>query len=172
MATLDDIEWAEADPFTSREMIGAFERKLGITFPDDYKAFAQKYAGGMPRSFADFDFVLDGQPFNAAVGVFLAYQTWDDWPETETIQWVHEHGDGLPERFVPITSGGGSDYVGYDFKSTPPKLAFWKFGVDEPVVIADTFTDFLAMLYDEHSRGGHEQASSGSGEPNVPTNGA
>ena len=41
-----------------------------------------------PRSFSDFDFVLDGQPFYAAVGIFLAYQTWADFPETETIQWV------------------------------------------------------------------------------------
>ncbi len=149
MTRLKDIEWMEDVPPTSLETINSFERTLGITFPDDYKAFALKHAGGVPRSFADFDFVLDGQPLYAAVGVFLGYQVWDDWPETETIQWVQEHVDGLPDRFVPVTSGGGSDYVGYDFRFAPPKLAFWMFGMDAPVVIADTFADFLAMLYDE-----------------------
>lgn len=149
MAKLEEIQWAEDVPPTTLETIGQFERKLGISFPDDYKAFAQKYAGGTPRTFSDFDFILDGQPFFAAVGAFLAFQTWDDWPETEAVQWVQENVEGLPPHFVPISSGGGSDLVGYDFRYAPPKIAFWMFGVEEPVVIAETFTEFLNMLYDE-----------------------
>jgi hypothetical protein len=75
-------------------------------------------------SFPDFDFVLDGRPFYAAVGVFRVFECWGDWPETETLPWMHENLDELPQGFVPITSGGGSDCVGYDFTYTPPKIAF------------------------------------------------
>ena len=160
MARLEDITWAKEISPTNLETIRVFEHQAGITFPDDYKAFAQKYAGGAPRSFDSFKFVLEGHPFFAGVGVFLAYRTdggsggeLDDYGleegETETIQWVYENVEGLPESFVPITSGGGSDVTGYYFKHQPPKIAFWKFGVDEPVVIADSFTDFLEMLYDD-----------------------
>jgi len=155
MARIEDITWAKEIPPTGLDLIGDFERQLGITFPDDYKEFAQQYAGGKPRSFSDFDFILEGRPFYASVGVFLAYQpaadVYTEEEDTDTVQWQYENVEFLPDKFVPITSGGGSDCTGFYFKYAPPKIAFWKFGLDdtEPVVIADSFTDFLAMLYDD-----------------------
>ena len=155
MAKLADIRWAEAVPPTSLEVIRQFERKLGITFPDDYKSFAQKYAGGRPRSFSDFDLSWTERFSTRPWVSSYPFKSLVIGRKRKRSRGCMEHVNGLPERFVPITSGGGSDCVGYDFRYTPPKVAFWMFGVDEPDVIADSFTEFVDMLYDE-TTGRHE----------------
>ncbi|WP_310484915.1 SMI1/KNR4 family protein [Chamaesiphon sp. VAR_48_metabat_403] len=145
MSDINTIEWADIPLGTTNNCINLVERELGIRFPSDYRDFALKFAGAKPISKADFDLMINDVCFNAEVGLFLSF----NYDDSENVLLCKQEIEDLPDSLVPITSGGGSDCVCFDYQedNTEPTIVFWKFGLDEPVRFAKNFTDFINLLY-------------------------
>lgn len=132
----------------SIEEIRDLEQQLDVTFPEDYVAFAMKYAGSSDPVRSDY-YVADFG--GAAFGVLFDIVPGET--ETEHIrfevpsQWFR---GALPRKVVPIIRGGGPDLVCIDCREPKPKIVFSYPGIrpegEEVVPLADSFIEFLGML--------------------------
>lgn len=102
------------------------ERALGITFPDDYRAWLSSVNG------------LEG--FFGPVYVAL-------WPLAQVVEMTAAyHLDHDLPGAVVIGSDGGGEAVVYDFRDAPPRLALANFvsaGWHEAIQQAGSFSEFM-----------------------------
>jgi len=128
--------------------IRALERLLNVTFPQDYIEFALRYAGSIEPSRCTFDVPGD------VTGYFgILFDIVPDKGNTEYVQFdVPDLWDSgvLPPQVVPIIRGGGADEVCLDCRGDAAKVLYYDTGLSpesgDLVPLANTFTDFLAML--------------------------
>jgi cell wall assembly regulator SMI1 len=145
----DQFSWFfEPSPATTEE-IAAVEAATGHRLPDDYRAFAQRFAGGWPNeggfSFSDQKI----STFHACVGVFLNLKATDEY----SILRVLESTEAFPHALIPVAEDGGGNHVCLDYRQSPdPTISFWHHGrrgfTDEVSHICETFTAFVDMLHE------------------------
>lgn len=108
------------------EAIRDAEGRLGIRFPDDYRAFVAGQNGGEER-FGE---------------VFLMLSAVETLAE---INEAYDHLDRLP-GFVIFGSDGGGELFGFDFRKDPPKVVMVNTvseGWQEANPQAPSFSDFI-----------------------------
>jgi len=128
------------------------EEVLGVRFPADYRAVLQAHQGQMPEP-SDFKVGRGNDVLSC-----LLHAT----PSVRDNQYHLLSGyeiirDYLPPTVFPIaeTPGGNKICLDYRTSSDAPVIIHWNHELDEDqaiTLLAPSFTDFLAKLYDlDHS---------------------
>lgn len=144
----NSLTW-RSQTFPASELeICAFEKRLGLRFPDDYREFVQKFGGGTPIECC-FEF-LDAElgTFHAGVGMFLSPVAEG---ERSIATWM-TMTEEFPRRLVPISLDGGGNHLCLDYRSREiPVIGYWhheRRGVsDEISFVASTFSELIGLLH-------------------------
>lgn len=136
----------------SREEILLFEKKIGLSFPKDYKDFLVKYNGGIPSP-ANFDF-YDKSDASTIRSFFLITK---DRNNPESIDWTLRLYDGrLPTHFLPVASDLGDNLILLDCSVEARGVFFWDHEeeadedeeptMDNMYYLSKSFENFLLCL--------------------------
>jgi hypothetical protein len=149
MPRADEFDWFLEPVATDEDSVHNVEQKLGVTFPADYRAFVLRYSEGSPASHTDFDFADGDGIFTAALDQFLGMR-----PESELYvpRWTAILNERIANGIVPFALAAGGDYLCFDFRASVarPTVIYFHHGREglsnQYSHVADTFSDFLAML--------------------------
>ncbi len=141
------------------EDIAIFERDFNIRLPDDYRAFLLQNNGGRPEEDWCFDFVEVGRTevTGSCVSDFYALDP-DEvmrWHDLRRARFAQIDSQKLPDGLLIIAVDPGGNYICMSvaeedyghvvFANHELEVSETGYHVVSPV--ADSFTDFLDMLY-------------------------
>jgi len=153
------MEMRKPGPMLTKQELVDFEAQFGIALPDDYKAFMLVYNGGKPPANTVFDFndIVYGPSGTTLRELMVIYQAeeagkYDDL--RKAYRTVVESGE-VPPCLLPI---GSDDYGNVILLAVSGddsgKVVFGNHELEDPETgflvmspVADSFTDFLNMLY-------------------------
>jgi cell wall assembly regulator SMI1 len=131
----------------------AAEKRLGLTFPEEYRAFLLKHNGGRPTP-REFNFLdPDGVPSNSLINFFLAI--YDGTIDNLEISYrTFTLKERMPANIVPIANDPFGNQICISVAGEDiGKVYFWDHErePDEPSyenlsLIADSFNEFLSRL--------------------------
>ncbi|WNG36058.1 SMI1/KNR4 family protein [Archangium violaceum] len=135
--------WQEPHPATLDE-IELLERQWDVQFPEEYKKVVSLHQGMTPEPCV-FDVGRGTDVFNTLL-TLCEDERWRVYSVRGTYQALKPH---VPPGIYPFGDTPGGQYVCFDYRTTPkqPKIVLVTVETDiHP--IADSFSDFLAMLHD------------------------
>lgn len=131
---MSEQSWKYVKPLQDDNSVGEFELAHGFRFPDDLKAVILKNNGGRPP-LKRYDLRGEkGKEFKT----LLSFNHTD----VETIYKAYPL-DSTDKSLVPFASDPSGNY----FVIHCGKVALWDHERDKVILIADTFSEFLSMLY-------------------------
>ena len=146
---MKDIRWENAEEKREdlNDLLPCIEKMFRVTLPEDYTTCAIENGGGSPVP-SRFD-VRDET--GKAITKLLSLD-----PRSKDFFWRHFtaagwHSSGGHRGPCPIAQDEEGNYICLDYtRGTPPRILYATPGIKRPrrrVVIADSFTAFLDMLY-------------------------
>ena len=146
-----NIEWEVFDSPVNRNTVTEVENLLQVRFPEDFIIYAQQYHGGFPDK-TEFNFTnVDGTKGLSGFDELLSFNT-------QRSNYIVEIYNSLsqsyfPKGIIPFGGEASGNYVCFDYRNNPAKpfIVLWQHDkhVSESVIyVADSFTDFLQMLYE------------------------
>lgn len=154
MANFPHIDPVEAA--VSEDAIAAFEQRIGVPLPDDYRSFMLAHNGGKPsrKAFVYKDF--SGPYTDSAVRYFFAFTSNQD-KSIRGNYGIYVGGSRVPRDLVPIATDEGGNLVCIAVKGpNVGKIYFWdheeeaeegqQASYDNLYLVADSFNEFLENL--------------------------
>jgi len=141
----EDYVWDKYIPLTGLE-IEKVESSLNVQFPDDYKSVVIKHQGQTPVQCC---FKVNDN----YIVVFNTLFHFND-GESKTYNIIKNNNiasEFLPEMIIPFADTAGDDFVCFDYRSGEVKVVFAsheRSGEEAIIPIANSFTEFLSMLYE------------------------
>ncbi|MDF2934934.1 MAG: hypothetical protein K0Q90_307 [Paenibacillaceae bacterium] len=133
------IKWRMTDGPLEASVIEAVEKRLGVIFPEDYKACVRLHNGGYPRpdSFGGED--GDSMVFNNLISFTSSYLNMG--------MFVEEFKE---DRILPFARDPFGGHICFDYRHTEqnPTVVFWDHeeGEDFLEPVCETFTALLEQL--------------------------
>lgn len=145
------LSWKHCEPPVDDSVVDDLERKLGVTFPQDFRDVMKLCHGGTPIERSDFEYP---HPRYGPVGVCLGALLTLHRTGAGSILGIMEslsHDDQLPAGLIPFADDGGGDYMCLDYReaSDAPRVAYWaheRGKHDSVFPLADSFREFLDSL--------------------------
>jgi hypothetical protein len=139
---MDNSIWRFVKPLHDEHSISEMEEMIGAKFPEDYVACVKQYnraypsikvfrtAGGIERVFSN----LLGFNKDDGASIFVTYDLF--------LTYHEKHKEWLPFAEDPF-----GNYICFDMSTDPWAVVFWDHETDAVDGVADSFTEFLGMLY-------------------------
>lgn len=147
---VDNLKWQDSRSPVNDEEIRQIESRLGVKFPKDFVECVKKYHGGFPRV-SDFSYV--DKRLRRSASCFGELFSFDLQDRINIVSDNELPPEGYPKGLIMFGQDGGGGYLCFDYRTTKtsPKVVFWISdapSAEEVIPLADTFTDFLEMLYE------------------------
>ena len=141
-----DMEWDYVEELESDSIIEEFEAFVGYTFPEDYKECVKLYNGGAPE-YTDFD-VKNESIGTTCIDYLYSFNKdasesiWDlyGWDE------FCEETEGLIGKYIAFAGDSGGNSLCFDTETN--HIVFVDHETLEIEELADTFTEFINLLYE------------------------
>ena len=137
------IPMKNAFPPTHELAVAAFEKKLGVRLPEDYRRFLLACNGGEPL---DGEFAVEGWG-STVIHYFFGLNTGIEAYNLDWRRSTLEHV--FPDSVIPIASDPGGYHVALGVKRRAEgKVYFWDRGeqLEQLVRVAPSFDSFLSSL--------------------------
>ncbi|MBH5319428.1 SMI1/KNR4 family protein [Paenibacillus sp. GSMTC-2017] len=117
------IIWDRSDGTTSRESIAKVEKKLGVSFPDEYITIVMNYNGSCPTPCLYKIYGKEtGNAYKKIFGYLIPYGLQDRPNFLEEYTVLKKM---LPKNVIPFADDPGGDYICFDFRSSDePKIVY------------------------------------------------
>ena len=142
------VEWVDAlipqPPQVTPDAIRAAEEQLDVRFPSDFLDVVRVHQGAQPVpnhiTIPDFG--------GTAVAHLLHFQ--DAPGHTNIVARRFPLDDAMEDGVIPFAEDVGDDLFCFDYRRNParPSVVFWSVDTG-PLHLADSFTDFLDILYED-----------------------
>lgn len=154
-----DLKWDSYWGSVSPSIIDKYEERLGYKFPSSYKAIVSAFNGAFVDDKDAFQFYsnLTQARETYGLGLLHAFGECDSYTETVDYSLAHKPSD-FPDGLVSFAREGGGDLICFDYRDShpgdDPKVVVWHLGgapgtVDESSFVANSFDEFLGMLFQE-----------------------
>lgn len=136
-----------------------FEKCINCNLPEEYKKTVKKYNGAFIANKNVFRFYsnLVEQEVEYGTGMFLPYGDIDG--VTETMELKRQYPpEGFVDGLIIFSALGNGDFLCFDYrkviKTANPSIVIWHHegtsgGADEISLIAQSYNEFLKILYEE-----------------------
>lgn len=141
----------ERGPALEADDVADLEQRLGISFPNEYRAFLLTTNGGRPQPNAFPIVGLADNPF----GVIQVFFAVNDAVECCSLDWnYHMHRERIPDNLFPIACDDGGDLICLSLQGDDiGHVVFWDYynAPPEPSYanvhhIANTFDTFIESI--------------------------
>jgi hypothetical protein len=146
---MEKNEWDGCHPPVEEIRIDQVQAELGVVFSDDYKECVTCCHGGRPANNAFALYDPDIGRMESCIGTLLTFAEADN---ENIIQTQKRLGAFLPKGAIPVADDGGGDFACLDYSSgESPTIGYWNHGEVRLIPLAQSFSEFLDMLYGETS---------------------
>ncbi|HEU4321849.1 MAG TPA: SMI1/KNR4 family protein [Roseiflexaceae bacterium] len=147
----NNLEWIDSHHIIGDDVIRQVEQELAVTFPPDFVEYAKRYHGGRP-TINSFDYIDENN--NLITNGFEVLISFDLNYKWNIVRQNKQPPEELPKGVIIFGINGGGGYMCFDYRSRKeyPPIVFWShdsFSAETVIPLADTFLDFLGMLYED-----------------------
>ncbi|MBN2572387.1 MAG: SMI1/KNR4 family protein [Ignavibacteriales bacterium] len=140
----------DAHDFLDIKELEAFEKRINIQLPSEYREFILKHNGGKPVS-NSFNFIdFDGKESNSLVHYFFSIHNEKSFDNLELTYEYYINEDRIPSYMLPIASDPFGNYICISTKEENyGKIYFCDHEMDTNdnlCFISNSFNEFLNML--------------------------
>lgn len=140
-------------PIIDEGIVSAFEKKLGMSLPDDYRKFLKTYNGGYPEPDA-FHFLNSED--GSSIDRFLSLSVEKN---HDLLKYYEQYKNRIPNGFLPIAHDPGGNLILIQIDKESASVYFWDHeqeadegetpSMSNMYIISDCFLSFLDSLYTE-----------------------
>jgi cell wall assembly regulator SMI1 len=150
---MKDLSWELCKPGAPEALIADVEARLGVRFPDEYRAIVQKCQRGYPVERRRFQVRQDRHTTGSSLGCLLmvdpAVESDSMLPTLANIR----IDDQIPDNVIPFGAVGNGDLICFDYRRPVDggavPIVYWDHEKDKDESVfslAPTFAAFLDML--------------------------
>lgn len=139
-----------ACPDQAGKNISEIEKIIGVKLPEDYVKVSKEYNGLRPVPSE-----INVGKRSTSINFLLTLEVGNN-VSSDSLLFSYRHNDDRGNLIVPFAATGGASRFCFDYRASlsNPTIVFDNadFEADDPnaiTLVADSFTNFLEMLYDE-----------------------
>lgn len=140
----DHLKFEDVEELESKDLVEEFEKLIGYVFPEDFKDFVYKY--NCPYFITD-TFDVDIEDIGSTVFDLHSFNKDSGCSVWKMYEWYNEDEQDFVGKYIQFGSSGFGDYICFDMETN--EVVFIDHETLEIVKLADTFTEFTHMLYED-----------------------